>query len=267
MDQEVRRSFEGGKTPTKIFALMILTNILTNFDHGILPACTSQMQSDFDMDETQLGLLGSIVYLGISLMGMFAGRLYQRFDSKKLTLVALVALQLFLLLFVLSSHKATAYISRFMTGVCQVFLLVYYPIWIDKYGKDKKTMWLTYLQICVPVGIFVGYGMTAVILSSGYTVIIKLSSMRCLFIYKSVLSRDSLQHFYFYRRKSLIVEGASVKICRLALWKIKMIQLSQTQIRTFKKWGENKKIIIQWEQCLKNQLNQKCISQEHLQCQ
>lgn len=102
-------------------------------------------------------------------MGMFAGRLYQRFDSKKLTIVALVALQLFLLLFVLSSHKATAYISRFMTGVCQVFLLVYYPIWIDKYGKDKKTMWLTYLQICVPVGIFVGYGMTAIILSSGFT--------------------------------------------------------------------------------------------------
>lgn len=31
---------------------MILTNVLTNFDHGILPACTSQMQSDFDMDET-----------------------------------------------------------------------------------------------------------------------------------------------------------------------------------------------------------------------
>ena len=146
---------------------------------------------------------------------MFAGRLYQRFDSKKLTIVALVALQLFLLLFVLSSHKATAYISRFMTGVCQVFLLVYYPIWIDKYGKDKKTMWLTYLQICVPVGIFVGYGMTAIILSSGYTVIMKLFSTQSLFIYKLALLLLLFSRSYFCLRKSLIVEGDLVKIYSL----------------------------------------------------
>ena len=64
-------------------------------------------------------------------------------------------------------NKFMAYASRFMTGVCQVFLLVYYPIWIDKFGKDKKTLWLTLLQICVPVGIFIGYGITAVIISTG----------------------------------------------------------------------------------------------------
>lgn len=119
------------------------------------------------MDEAELGILGSIVYLGISLMGMFAGRLYQHFNSKGLTLVSLILLEISLLLFVFSSHKVTAYLSRFATGVCQVFLLVYYPIWIDKFGGKSKTMWLTLLQICVPVGIFMGYGMTAVIISSG----------------------------------------------------------------------------------------------------
>lgn len=119
------------------------------------------------MDEAELGVLGSIVYLGISLMGMFAGRLYQHFNSKWLTVVALVLLEVSLLLFVFIKHKAAAYATRFITGVCQVFLLVYYPIWIDKYGKDKKTLWLTLLQICVPLGIFLGYGMTAVIISSG----------------------------------------------------------------------------------------------------
>ena len=71
----------------------------------------------------------------------------------------------------MSSQKVTAYLSRFATGVCQVFLLVYYPIWIDKYGKDKKTMWITLLQICVPVGIFAGYGMTALIISFGLHVL------------------------------------------------------------------------------------------------
>ena len=167
--QDVRTSFQG-KPPALIFTLMILTNILINLDHGILPACTTQMQTDFGMDQAELGILGSIVYLGISVMGMFAGRLYQHFNSKMLTVASLVVLELSLLAFVFLDSKIAAYITRFITGVCQVFLLVYYPIWIDKFGKEKKTMWVTYLQICVPIGIFMGYGMTAIILSTGYHV-------------------------------------------------------------------------------------------------
>lgn len=120
------------------------------------------------MNGAELGFLGSVVYLGIVLMGLFVGRLYQHFNSKWLTLIALIALEVCLLLFVISSHKVTAYISRFLTGSCQVFLLVYYPIWIDKFGSQKKTLWLTLLQVCVPVGIFMGYGMTAVIINMDF---------------------------------------------------------------------------------------------------
>ena len=174
----MRKSFDGNKPPSVIFILMILTNILINLDHGILPACTKQMSEKYDMDETELGILGSIVYLGISLMGMFAGRLYQHFNSKILTVVALILLEVSLLLFVFSDNKFTVYSCRFLTGVCQVFLLVYYPVWIDKFGRDKKTMWLTLLQICVPVGIFLGYGITAVIISMDIRVLVDLSSSK-----------------------------------------------------------------------------------------
>lgn len=89
---DVKASFDGRQPPTFIFGLMILTNILINLDHGILPACTGPMQEEYDMDEAELGLLGSIVYLGISLMGMFAGRLYQHFNSKMLTVASLILL-------------------------------------------------------------------------------------------------------------------------------------------------------------------------------
>jgi len=102
-------------------------------------------------------------------MGLFAGRLYQRINSKLLTLGALIALEVSLALFILSDNKGLAYFCRFLTGVCQVFLLVYYPIWIDKFGFKKKTLWLTLLQICVPVGIFAGYGMTSLVISFGFS--------------------------------------------------------------------------------------------------
>ena len=107
------------------------------------------------------------MYLGIVIVGTLAGHLYLRFSSKLLTLIALILLEGTLMLFVLSDHKWTAYVSRFLIGAFQVFLLVYYPVWIDKFGQDKKTLWLTLLQICVPVGIFAGYGITAAILAIG----------------------------------------------------------------------------------------------------
>jgi predicted MFS family arabinose efflux permease len=115
-------------------------------------------------------------------MGLFAGRLYQKINSKLLTLGALVALELSLALFILSTNKVVAYFCRFLTGICQVFLLVYYPIWIDKFGFKNKTLWLTLLQICVPVGIFAGYGMTSLVISLGLEVIQYLNAVQILFL-------------------------------------------------------------------------------------
>ena len=77
-----------------------------------------------------------------------------------------------------------AYVFRFMTGAFQVFLLVYYPIWIDKFGQHLKTTWLTLLQICVPIGIFAGYGITSGVIALGYEVNIMLYSTNILFISK-----------------------------------------------------------------------------------
>lgn len=136
------------------------------------------------MDEFDLGLFGSIVYIGISVMGLFAGRLYQHFNSKNLTIIALISLEVSLTLFVLSEHKITAYLSRFFTGGCQVFLIVYYPVWADKHGGDKKTMWITILQICIPVGMFTGYALAAIVIASGHHVIYQIFSTDFAFTFK-----------------------------------------------------------------------------------
>lgn len=42
-------------------------------------------------------------------------------------------------------------------------MLVYFPVWIDRFGGSKATTWITLLQIGVPLGIFAGYGMTSII--------------------------------------------------------------------------------------------------------
>lgn len=154
-----------------LFALISFTNILINLDHGILPACTTQVMDYYSIGETELGVLGSIVYLGIIIMGIYVGRLYQKINSKIMWLIGLICLTGTLLLFVLSKIFWLAVASRFLTGVFQVFMLVYFPVWIDKFGGDSATMWITFLQVGVPLGIFAGYAMTSLIVRS-YSVVI-----------------------------------------------------------------------------------------------
>jgi hypothetical protein len=38
---------------------------MINVDHGILPACTAEVRDDLMLNNADLGLIGSIVYLGL----------------------------------------------------------------------------------------------------------------------------------------------------------------------------------------------------------
>lgn len=38
---------------------------MINLDHGILPACTAELREDIGLNNADLGLLGSLVYLGL----------------------------------------------------------------------------------------------------------------------------------------------------------------------------------------------------------
>lgn len=49
-----------------IFVLIFLTNLLINVDHGSLPAATLNIKSDLNIDNVKLGVLGSLVYLGLT---------------------------------------------------------------------------------------------------------------------------------------------------------------------------------------------------------
>ena len=39
-------------------------------------------------------------------------------------------------------------------------MVIFFPVWVDLFGREKKTVWLTILQIGVPVGTVLGYALT-----------------------------------------------------------------------------------------------------------
>jgi len=50
-----------------IYVVNCLTNILINFDHGIIPACTTEIKLDLKIDDFEVGCLSAWIvrYLGI----------------------------------------------------------------------------------------------------------------------------------------------------------------------------------------------------------
>ena len=59
-------------------------------------------------------------------------------------------------------------LSRFLTGVFQVFISIFAPCWCDCHAPDNsKTTWITSIMVSTPAGMVTGYLLTAVIISSG----------------------------------------------------------------------------------------------------
>jgi MFS family permease len=146
----------------KIFFFACFTTILINLDHGIMPAATKEIRRDLNIDEFDLGLLGSLVYGGLMLGSLTGGYVFQTFSSKKVICATTFLYGAFLIIFPLAESFFWLAMSRVFVGFFQVFMVIYFPVWVDLYGKEKKTIWLTYLQLMVPLGVFAGYGITAV---------------------------------------------------------------------------------------------------------
>lgn len=53
-----------------IFLILVVTNLIINMDHGTIPAATSEIKEDLNIDDDTLGIFGSLVYFG-NLLGIF----------------------------------------------------------------------------------------------------------------------------------------------------------------------------------------------------
>ncbi|EAR86984.1 MFS transporter (macronuclear) [Tetrahymena thermophila SB210] len=157
-EDEPQQEKKGSKL---VFFIICLSNILLNIDHGVVPAATQQIKEDLNIGDSELGFLGSLVYFGIVSAGFIAGKAYMKFPSKYVMIATIMCMVGLLFLFTFIEEINALYFVRFVTGATQVFLLVYFPVWVDLYGRDKKTIWLTLLQVGVPLGVFAGYAITA----------------------------------------------------------------------------------------------------------
>ena len=141
-----------------IFILISIINILINCDHGAIPAGTKEIKEAKDLSNMQLGTIGSLVYLGLVLGSISGGYIFFTYSSKWVIINSLIATCIFLYFFTVSNYYLTMALCRVGCGFFQVFCYIYFPIWVDQFGvNNTQTLWLTFLQLGVPIGTMIGY--------------------------------------------------------------------------------------------------------------
>lgn len=95
-----------------------MANTLINVDHGIIPAITEPLKHEYKLDNTALGLLGSVVFFGLTLGSLVAGPAFNLINTKLIILVSWACNGVFLLLFTLATPESywLMVLSRAATG-------------------------------------------------------------------------------------------------------------------------------------------------------
>lgn len=108
-----------------IYSNALFLNMLINLDHGIIPACTYELKRDLNIDDLFLGMLGSLVFLGLMVGSLSSGVLFTKYSSKTILLSACAMIFVALLLFPLSEgYKIMMGFARFLVGFAQVSSLI-----------------------------------------------------------------------------------------------------------------------------------------------
>lgn len=50
---------------TIIYYVCLLTCVVVNMDHGVIPACTQELKAQLGVDDLFIGILGSLVFGGL----------------------------------------------------------------------------------------------------------------------------------------------------------------------------------------------------------
>ena len=159
-----------------IFICMVSISLFTNLDGGIIPKATKTIQKDsFHVEEGEMGYYSSSDYLGRiigSIIFVILINKVNRLLLLSLTLIlkaiTLIIPFIFIHFFTFGSEGKALYyicvICRCISGISQVYYTIYLPVWCDQYGKkSSNTLMIMMIQLGLPAGIVIGYGIEMLI--------------------------------------------------------------------------------------------------------
>ena len=159
-----------------IFLVFFLFNIIMNVDNGTINCASEEIEKFFFHSDTpstdtnhnkEMGLFKCIVFLGTTFGSIISAVIINKISRKYFLIISAFCNGLCLFLFYWDFTNYYLYlIFRFCNGIFQSFVSIYLPAWCNQFGiKERRTIMLGLVQIGVPLGVVIGYGVTVWALS------------------------------------------------------------------------------------------------------
>lgn len=120
-----------------VLVYIFYLDILVNIDHGAMPAALSDISKDLEMATAKLGLMGSMVFFGLFIGSLSASVFFYRFSYKSIIGWSLIVNGISLGALTYKTNFILMCLSRLVTGWSQIFLTIYFPIYINCYSTQK----------------------------------------------------------------------------------------------------------------------------------
>ena len=160
---------------SRMFWTIFVLEMCLNFDSGAVPAVLPTIESEYHMSKAELGLLGGLQYIALTLTSTWAGQKLMKHSPKHVLRWCLLGNTIFVFFMGLldgatpeklvddpdfnpTFAKWVLLVARFGIGFSQTGILIYAPVWVDSFAPEsKRTMWMALLQAGIPLGVMVGY--------------------------------------------------------------------------------------------------------------
>ncbi|KAF1771829.1 Major facilitator superfamily domain [Phytophthora cactorum] len=146
-----------------LFKYLILTQIIVYLEAGSIPCLLDQLSVSLNLDATQQGALGGVVYLALSAASPLCAFFLHRFNPRIVLGLSLLCNNVAVLMLALTPTGLALsanmlILARAAVGFTQAFPCIYTPLWVDEYApREKVAGWMSYLQGSVPMGVMLGY--------------------------------------------------------------------------------------------------------------
>ena len=169
IDSELdKKAEEESKTPITlsrkmrwiVYFILLYISIVMELDQGVLSSTTDSLSKDMELNDSQLGGLGSMIFLGKSIGCLIFFTLINKLNRKYMLLVTSFLTILSLILTTQTKNLALLYICRIVVGIAQSYLGIYSPVWADQFGIHKyKSIILSLQHLSSSLGYLFGYVM------------------------------------------------------------------------------------------------------------
>ena len=120
-----------------------------------------------EIHDFYFGVLGSLVYAGITIGSAFSSWIFQNSNFIKPSLyLSLLLNAISLILFTATNYYYFDAFLRILIGIFQVIITIYNPVWADIFARENlKSAWLTFLILGSPLGLVLGFALTSIMKS------------------------------------------------------------------------------------------------------